>query len=74
MISVYGITHTFWSDHISLRDRTLFIRSAVAGPKQITDVYLIGICQQNGGTLVTLDASMTTRTIVTPHPDLLRIL
>ena len=74
MVQVYGATHHLWPDSASLRDRTLFTPSAIVGPKQITDIYLLGLCQQNGGTLVTLDTAITPATIVAPHPDLLRLL
>ena len=68
------VPHHFWSDSVNLRDSTLFTPSAIAGPKQITDVYLLGLCQQNVGTLITLDAGITPTAIVSPHPDLLHIL
>lgn len=74
MAQVYATTHHFWTDSISLRDNSLFTPAAIAGPKQITDVYLLGLCLQNGGTLVTLDSGITTSAIVSPHPELLRIL
>ena len=66
--------HHFWPDSVSLRDRTLISPTAIAGPKQITDIYLLALCQQNGGTLITLDAGITSAAIVSPHPELLRIL
>lgn len=66
--------HHFWPDSVNLRDGTLFTPSAIASPKQITDIYLLGLCQQNGGTLVTLDTGITVAAIVSPHPDLLRLL
>ena|SRR5436190_14608498 len=72
MRSVYGKTHHFWPDSVSLCDRTLFRPEAIAGPRQITDVYLLGLCQQNGGTLVTLDRGITDAAIVFPHAELLR--
>lgn len=59
MVQVYGTTHHFWPDSVSLRERTLIHAATIAGPKQITDVYLLGLCQQNGGTLVTLDKTIT---------------
>ncbi len=66
--------HHFWPDSVSLRDRILFTPAAIAGPKLITDVYLLGLCQRNGGTLVTLDTGITPAAIVSPHPELLRLL
>src|SRR5205807_5982473 len=44
-------THHFWPDSISLRDHTLFRPEAIVGHRQVTDVYLVGLCQRNGGTL-----------------------
>lgn len=64
--------HCFWSDSISLSVRTLFRPERVAGHRQITDVYLLGLCQRNGGTLVTFDTSISTEAIVAPDPELLR--
>lgn len=72
MRTAHGLTHHFWPDSVSLCDRTLFRPAAIAGPRQITDVYLLGLCQQNGGTLVTLDAAITDAAIVSPHPELIR--
>lgn len=70
----YQASHTFWNDSVSFSNPTLFLPSKVAGHKQITDIYLLGLCQQNGGTLVTLDTGITTAAIVKPHSDLLRLL
>ena len=67
-------THHFWPDSITVRDRELFAPAAIAGPKQITDIYLLGLCKRNGGTLVTLDARLTVAAIISPHPELLRTL
>jgi uncharacterized protein len=66
--------HHFWADTVSLFDTSLFSMNATLGRKQITDIYLLGLCQQNGGTFVTLDTRITTASIVNPHPDLLRTL
>jgi uncharacterized protein len=66
--------HHFWNDSISLRDKTLFTPSAIVGPKQITDIYLLGLCKQRQGTLVTLDSRITTTALVSSHPNILRLL
>jgi uncharacterized protein len=68
----HAATHHFWPDSVSLCDRMLFRPDAIAGPRQITDVYLLGLCQQNGGTLVTLDTSITDTAILSPHAELIR--
>ena len=41
---------------------------------ELPDVNVFGLCQQNDGTLITLDAGITPAAIVSPHPELLRIL
>ena len=67
-------THHFWQDSISLRDRTIIKTKAIIGHRQLTDIYLLGLCQQNGGTLVTLDLSISTTAIVSSRPDLVNVL
>ncbi len=47
--------HEFWADDISLLDDDLFRLDQVLGPKQLTDVYLLGLAIKNGGRLVTFD-------------------
>ncbi|MGO8670803.1 MAG: TA system VapC family ribonuclease toxin [Capsulimonadaceae bacterium] len=74
MTSRHAAGHQFWHDSPSLRDQSLFMVSAIASHKQITDVYLLGLCQQNGGPLVTLDTGITVQGIVAPDADLLHIL
>jgi len=50
--------HTFWPDSESLLDARLFDATRVHGPRQLTDVYLLGLAVRNGGRLVTFDASI----------------
>ncbi len=47
--------HEFWSDDISLLDRQHFNRDHMVGPKQLTDVYLLGLATKNGGLFATFD-------------------
>ena len=44
------------------------------GDLQTTDVYLLGLCQLNAGTFVTLDTRISTAAIITARHDLLRSL
>lgn len=74
LIQTYSKTHHYWSDIVSMRDKTLFDPKIMRGHKQITDVYLLGLCQSNGATFVTLDTGITTAAIVSPHSELLQIL
>lgn len=56
--------HVFWDESISLNDTTLFDLSQVAGYRQITDVYLLGLAKKHGGTLVTFDASIPLKAVI----------
>lgn len=69
-------SHQFWPDDISLSDPTLFDLSAVQGYRQLTDLYLLGLCQQRDGTLVTFDGGIpdATRGLVVARPGLVRLL
>ena len=48
----------FWPDDISLADTHLFDHSKIHGPRQLTDIYLLGLAVKNGGGLVTLDRNI----------------
>jgi predicted nucleic acid-binding protein len=58
LISNYKDTHHFWTDEVSLLDRQRFDLSVVRGHKQLTDVYLLGLCHAKGGRLVTFDGGV----------------
>lgn len=47
--------HEFWPDEPSLLDSGLFDATRIHGPRQITDVYLLGLAVQHEGRFVTLD-------------------
>ena len=47
--------HEFWADEPSLLDSGLFDATRIHGPRQITDVYLLGLAVQHAGRFVTLD-------------------
>ena len=47
--------HEFWSDSLSLLDTTIFDRSRILGPNQITDIYLLGLSVHKRGRFVTFD-------------------
>jgi uncharacterized protein len=50
--------HAFWADDISLLDAALFQHDHMLGPKQLTDIYLLGLALKNGGRLATLDRTI----------------
>lgn len=47
--------HVFWPDAVSLVDASLYDLSRVAGFRQLTDVYLVGLAHTRGGVLATFD-------------------
>ena len=47
--------HQFWGDELSLLDSTQFDATRIHGPRQITDVYLLGLALRNNGRFVTFD-------------------
>lgn len=56
---VYNSDHKFWADDISLLDETIFNLDRVHGPKQLTDVYLLGLACKYAGSLVTFDRKIS---------------
>lgn len=50
--------HAFWPDAVSLRDSSSFRLGHLLGPRQVTDVYLLGLAVQQGGRLVTFDGGI----------------
>jgi toxin-antitoxin system PIN domain toxin len=55
--------HVFWEDSISLRDETLFDTALIAGHRQLTDIYLLGLAHARGGRLATFDRSIPLRAV-----------
>jgi toxin-antitoxin system PIN domain toxin len=56
--------HVFWPETVSLRDRKLFNASFVAGPRQLTDIYLLGLTKQMRGALATFDRTIPLGAVV----------
>lgn len=50
--------HVFWPDDISITDISVFDHQRIFGPRQITDVYLLGLAVKHEGRLVTFDRSI----------------
>jgi uncharacterized protein len=50
--------HEFWPDAISILDDAVFNLPVVRGPRQLTDVFLLGLAVAHGGRLVTFDQSI----------------
>ena len=51
-------SHEFWPDEISLLDRSLFDHRRIHGPRQLTDLYLLGLSVRHGARLASFDDSI----------------
>jgi toxin-antitoxin system PIN domain toxin len=60
--------HTFWPDDVSLVDPQRFDNARILGPKQLTDVYLLGLAVKNGGRLATLDSAIPLAAVRAAEP------
>jgi hypothetical protein len=56
--------HTFWSASLSFRDEKVFKPAFIRGPRQLTDVYLLGLAVQMRGSLATLDRTIPMGAVV----------
>ncbi len=50
--------HHFWPDDASLLDANAFDHSKIHGPRQLTDLYLLGLAVKHQGRFVTLDGQI----------------
>lgn len=50
--------HQFWPETLSLTDPAVFEPAAIAGPHQITDVYLLALAVKKSAALATTDQSI----------------
>jgi hypothetical protein len=47
--------HAFWSDDTSLLDAARFDATRIHGPRQVTDLYLLGLAVAHAGRFATFD-------------------
>jgi toxin-antitoxin system PIN domain toxin len=62
-ISNQGKSHEFRADDVSLTDATLFRAEYVVAPRQVTDVYLLGLAHRRGSRLVSFDRRLLWKAI-----------
>ena len=60
--------HEFWADDISITDGTVFDPTYFLGPKQITDIYLLGLAVKHAGRLVTFDRGVPLKAVRRAEP------
>ena len=65
--------HSFWPDHLSLRDERRFKLSGVTHG-QITDVYLLGLATEMDGRLATFDRRIPLPAVIGVEPKQLEII
>jgi toxin-antitoxin system PIN domain toxin len=65
--------HRFWPDSVSLLDNKRF-DLAGAGSKNITDIYLLGIADAQGGRLATFDQSIRQKSVPRAQPDSVEVI
>ena len=66
--------HEYWRSDVSILDRTIFDHSRIHGPRQLTDVYLLGLAVHHGGRLVTFDRTVALAAVRTARPHHLVVL
>jgi hypothetical protein len=66
--------HQFWPDAVSLTDETLFDQAFVGGPRQVTDVYLLGLAKRRGGRLATFDRTIPRKAVMDGERDLVELI
>lgn len=54
----FNNSHHFWPDNVSISDDSLFNGALVAGTRQVTDIYLLGLALRNKGMMVSFDRSL----------------
>ena len=67
-------TITSWTDAVSLTDTSLFAPEFARGPRQLTDVYLLGLARKMGGRLATFDRAIPLEAVRGASPDLLAVI
>ena len=61
--------HFFWPDDVSLCESGLYDPIHIAGNKQLTDVYLLGLSLHHGGRLATFDSRMRPESVRGASPE-----
>ena len=70
----HQIDHQFWPDDISITDASLFWFDRLRGPKQVTDVYLLGLAVKYAGCFATFDTSVTLAAVLAAKSEHLLVI
>ena len=66
-------THAFWSDDYSFSE-WMSVKTLPVGSAQLTDAYLMALCQRNEGTLATFDQRIRPSLIGTTSTSVLALI
>jgi uncharacterized protein len=66
--------HVFWPDSVALTDDRLFASAHLAGHRQLTDVYLLGLAVSMKGCLATFDRRIPLKAVVGATPSSLQVI
>ena len=66
--------HVFWPDSLSILDEQVFDAARIAGHRQVTDVYLLGVAHSRGGCLATFDRTIPIRAVRGATPATLAVI
>jgi toxin-antitoxin system PIN domain toxin len=66
--------HAFWPDDVSLTDTSLFVPAMLAGHRQLTDIYLLGLAVRKRGHLATFDRTIPLKAVRGAGPDSLQVI
>ncbi len=56
--SAFDDSYEFWPDDVSLSDGKAFNNALIAGPRQVTDVYLLGLVVRHKANMVSFDRAL----------------
>jgi toxin-antitoxin system PIN domain toxin len=65
--------HVFWPDAVSFRNTRLFNTAVIRSPRQLTDIYLLGLARYMKGRLATFDRSIPLGAVVGATRDTLAV-
>ena len=66
--------HVFWPGTVSLADERVFQLDIIAGHRQLTDVYLLGLARTKKGCLATFDRTIPFKAVAGATPATLEII
>jgi hypothetical protein len=66
--------HVFWPDTLSMTDADVFRAPFIAGSRQLTDIYLLGLAVHRQGCLATFDRSIPVKAVAAARPADLQVI